>query len=96
MPIGVPFDILEYSILLSMVANVSGLKPGRLTHIITNAHIYENQINEVHEQLRRLPIENTAKLKINPNVKNFYDYKLEDIEIVDYKSHDAIKYQVSE
>ena len=96
MPVGVPFDILEYSILLSMVANVTGLKPGRLTHIITNAHIYANQISGVLDQLSRLPMENTAKLKINPNVKNFYDYKLEDIEIVDYKSHDAIKYQVSE
>lgn len=94
MAIGVPFDILEYSILLSMIAEVSGMKPGKLTHVITNSHIYYDHIEGVRQQIERLPLENKAILKLNSNITNFYDFTCDDIKIENYKSYDAIKYDV--
>lgn len=94
MAIGVPFDILEYSILLSMIAQISGMMPGKLTHVITNAHIYYDHIEGVRKQIERLPLENKASLKLNSNITNFYDFTCNDIKIENYKSYDAIKYDI--
>ena len=52
-PIGCPTDVIEYSLLVHMLAHVSGLKPGKLTHCVTNWHVYENQMEVAKEHLKR-------------------------------------------
>lgn len=92
--LGVPFNIASYSILLSMVAQVCGLKPRRFIHTIGDGHIYLNHVEQVKKQLIREPFA-LPKLELNPNVRNIFDFKYEDIKIVDYKCHTAIKGDVA-
>lgn len=95
-PLGIPFNMSQYAVLVYLIAQVTGLKPGLFTHIINNAHIYENQVDGMKEQIAR---ENEAfeapTLWINPEIKNFYDFTIEDIKLVDYKHHPSIKMEVS-
>lgn len=95
-PLGHPFNVVQYSVLIHMLAQVTDLKPGMLTVCISNAHIYENQIEGMREQLSRrdkaLP---APKLWINPDIKDFYDFKPEDIELIDYKHLGTIKMPVA-
>jgi len=83
---GHPFNVVQYAVLIHLLAQVTGLKPGLLTVCISNAHIYENQVEGMKEQLARkdkaLP---APKLWINPEIKDFYDFKPEDIELIDYQ-----------
>ena len=67
-----------------MFAQVSGLKAGELVHVIADAHIYDRHIDIVKEVINK-PQHKAPKLKMNPNVKNFYDFKLEDFELEDYE-----------
>ncbi|MCE8966465.1 thymidylate synthase [Bacteroides fragilis] len=92
--LGVPFNIASYSILLSMVAQVCGLKPRRFIHTIGDGHIYLNHVEQVKEQLSRKPFAR-PKLELNPNVRNIFDFKYEDIKIVDYMCYPAIKGEVA-
>lgn len=92
--LGVPFNIASYSILLSMAAQVCGLKPRRFIHTIGDGHIYLNHVEQVKEQLSREPFA-LPKLELNPNVRNIFDFKYEDIKIVDYNCHPAIKGDVA-
>ena len=78
------WNVLQYAILLMMFAQVSGLKAGELVHVIADAHIYDRHIDIVKEVIAK-PQHKAPKLKINPNVKNFYDFKLEDFELIDYE-----------
>ena len=78
------WNVLQYAILLMMFAQVSGLKAGELVHVIADAHIYDRHIDIVKEVIAK-PQHKAPKLKINPNVKNFYDFKLEDFELEDYE-----------
>lgn len=78
------WNVLQYSLLLMMFAQVSGLKPGILLHVISDAHIYDRHIDIVKEVIAK-PEHPAPKLIINPNVKNFYDFKVEDFELVDYE-----------
>jgi thymidylate synthase len=95
-PLGVPFNTSQYAALLCMVAQASGLLPGFLTHVINNAHIYENQIDGIKKQLERKGADYPApKLYLNPDVKDFYDFTADDIRLVDYRYHDKIKMEVS-
>lgn len=78
------WNVLQYSLLLMMFAQVSGLKAGELIHVIADAHIYDRHIDIVKEIIKK-PQHKAPKLIINPNVKNFYDFKLEDFQLVDYE-----------
>ena len=88
--LGVPFNIASYSLLLLMVAQVTGYEPHEFIWTGGDTHIYSNHFKQVEELLRRecrkLPI-----IKLNSNVKNLFDFKTEDIELVGYNPHDAIK-----
>ena len=78
------YGVLQYSLLLMMFAQVSGLKAGTLVHVIADAHIYDRHIDLVKEVIAK-PQHKAPTLKINPNVKNFYDFKIEDFELIDYE-----------
>ena len=78
------WNVLQYSLLLMMFAQVSNLKPGKLIHVIADAHIYDRHVDLVKEVINK-PQHKAPKLKINPNIKNFYDFKVEDFELIDYE-----------
>ena len=67
-----------------MLAQVSGLVAGELVHVIADAHLYDRHIPVVKEMLKN-PQYPAPKIKINPNVKNFYDFTVDDFELVDYQ-----------
>jgi thymidylate synthase len=88
--LGVPFNIASYALLLMMVAQVTGLKPGEFVHTLGDTHIYSNHLEQVKLQLTREP-RPLPKMKINPDVKSIFDFKFEDFELVDYDPHPHIK-----
>ena len=92
--LGVPFNIASYALLLQMVAQVTGLGVGEFVHSMGDAHLYSNHMEQVTLQLSREPMP-LPQLKLNPEVKSIFDFKFEDIEIVGYESHAAIKGQVA-
>jgi len=95
-PLGVPFNTTQYAVLVHMLAQVTGYKPGLFTHVINNAHVYENQIEGLKNQLsRRDKAFSPPKLWLNPEIKDFYDFTIEDIKLIDYNCHDSIKMDVS-
>lgn len=91
-PVGVPFNIASYSLLLSMLAKEVGLTPRRFIHSMGDCHIYENQIPGVEEQLKRTPY-TPPKLVIED--KPFWDLTLGDVRVENYKSHSFIKFPVA-
>ncbi len=88
--LGVPFNIASYSLLLHMVAQVTGLKPHEFVHSLGDVHIYHDHFDAVKEQLAREPLP-LPTLKLNPLVRNINDFKMEDIELENYQSHPPIK-----
>lgn len=92
--LGVPFNIASYALLLMMVAQVTGLEPGEFVHTLGDTHIYHNHFEQVKEQLSRTPGA-LPKMKINPDVKDIFDFKYEDFELVDYVAQPHIKAQVA-
>jgi thymidylate synthase len=92
--LGVPFNIASYALLLMMVAQVTGLKPGEFVHTFGDVHIYKDHLEQVKLQLTREP-RPLPKMKINPEVKSIFDFKFEDFELVDYDPHPHIKGKVS-
>lgn len=88
--LGVPFNIASYALFTHMIAKVCNLSVGDLIITIGDAHIYTNHINQVKEQLARKPL-NLPSLKLNNNVTSITDFTMNDIELIDYQSHDAIK-----
>jgi thymidylate synthase len=88
--LGVPFNIASYSLLLHMVAQVTGLEPGEFIHILGDTHIYLNHFEQVKEQIAREPYP-LPKIWLNPEIKNIFDFKMEDIKLIDYKYHPTIK-----
>ena len=88
--LGVPFNIASYALLLMMVAQVTGLKPGEFVHTLGDTHIYTNHLEQVKLQLTREP-RPLPKMKINPDVKDIFSFKFEDFELVDYDPHPHIK-----
>lgn len=95
-PLGVPFNTSQYAVLVHLIAQVTGLKPGLFTHFINNAHIYENQLEGMKLQLSRKDQSLDApKLWINPEIKNFYDFTAEDIKLIDYKHLGKIEMEVA-
>lgn len=92
--LGVPFNIASYALLTMMVAQVTGLQPGDFVHTLGDAHIYSNHIDQVKLQLTREPFP-LPVMKINPEVKNIFDFKFEDFELENYLSHPHIKGKVA-
>jgi thymidylate synthase len=92
--LGVPFNIVSYSLLTMMLAQVCDLEVGELIHTFGDLHIYSNHIEQINLQLTRetraLPI-----MKINPNIKNILDFKYTDFELINYDPHPLIKGKVS-
>ena len=88
--LGVPFNIASYSLLLHMVAQVTGLMPGEFVHVLGDAHIYKNHIDAVKEQLAREPLPSPT-LWLNPEVKDVFSFKMDDIKLEGYESHPGIK-----
>ena len=80
------WNVVQYSVLLLMFAQVSGLEAGELVHVIADAHIYDRHIPLVEELLGREPLA-APRLKLNPEIKNFYDFRVEDIQLEDYQWH---------
>lgn len=78
------WNVVQYAVLVHMFAQVSGLEVGELVHVISDAHIYDRHVPIVEEVLKN-PQYDAPKLWINPDVKNFYDFKLEDFKLTDYK-----------
>lgn len=78
------WNVVQYAILVHMFAQVTGLKAGELVHVIADAHVYDRHIPLVEEILKN-PQYDAPKLKINPDVKNFYDFTVDDFVLEDYK-----------
>lgn len=92
--LGVPFNIASYALLLMMVAQVTGLEAGDFVHTLGDAHIYNNHIEQVREQLSREP-RALPKMKLTPDVKSIFDFKYEDFELTDYNPHHHIAGKVA-
>ena len=92
--LGVPFNIASYALLLMMMAQVTGLKPGEFIHTTGDTHLYVNHLEQVKLQLTREP-RSLPKMKINPEVKSIFDFKYEDFELVDYDPHPHIAGKVA-
>lgn len=88
--LGVPFNIASYSLLLAMIAQVTGKQAGEFVHTLADTHIYLNHLDQVEEQLSREPL-SLPKLELNPDVKSIDDFTFDDIKLVDYESHPPIK-----
>lgn len=92
--LGVPFNIASYALLLLMIAQVTGLKPGTFVHTLGDAHIYMNHLEQIQLQLSRTPRKRPT-LKLNPRIMSLYDFKFEDIQLEDYDPYPAIKGKVA-
>lgn len=88
--LGVPFNIASYSILTMMIAQVCNLKPGYFVHTFGDAHIYSNHIEQCKLQLSREP-RNLPRMILNKDIKNIFDFKFEDFELIEYNPHPGIK-----
>jgi|TARA_Y100000310_G_scaffold344724_2_gene459064 thymidylate synthase len=88
--LGVPFNIASYSLLLHMVAQVCNLEAGEFVHTLGDAHIYNNHVEQVKEQLSRKP-NLLPQLKLNPNIKSIGGFNMEDISLEGYEHHPPIK-----
>ncbi len=92
--LGVPFNIASYALLTHMVAQVCNLEPGEFIHTLGDAHIYLNHMEQVRLLLSRTP-KGLPRIKLNPAVKNIFDFKYEDIEITGYDPYPMIKAEVA-
>ncbi len=92
--LGVPFNIASYALLLQMMAQVTGLEAGEFIHTLGDAHIYTNHLEQVKLQLTREP-RPLPQMIINPEVKNIFDFKYEDFQLVNYDPHPHIAGVVS-
>ena len=88
--LGVPFNIASYALLTAMVAQVCDLQPGDFVHTLGDAHLYLNHLEQAQLQLTRAPLP-APRLRLNPQRRRIEDFRFDDIEIVDYQSHPAIK-----
>jgi thymidylate synthase len=92
--LGVPFNIASYALLTMMVAQVCDMEPGEFVHSFGDVHLYKNHFEQAQLQLTRKPFP-LPQMKINPEVKNIFDFKFEDFELVNYQSHPSIKAPVA-
>jgi thymidylate synthase len=92
--LGVPFNIASYALLTMMIAQVVDMEPGEFIHSFGDAHLYKNHFEQAELQLSRTPFP-LPEMKLNPEVKNIFDFKFEDFELKDYQSHPSIKAPVA-
>ncbi len=92
--LGVPFNIASYALLTLMVAQVCGLRPGEFVHALGDTHLYSNHLDQAREQLTREP-RKLPVMKLNPAVRNIFDFKYEDFTLEAYDPHPAIKAPVA-
>jgi len=92
--LGVPFNIASYALLTMMIAQVCDLKLGDFVHTFGDAHLYSNHLEQADLQLSRTPFQ-LPTLKINPDVKDIFDFKYEDFELLNYEAHPHIKADVA-
>ena len=92
--LGVPFNIASYALLTKMIAQVCGLKCGDFVHTLGDAHIYLNHLNQVNEQLSRTP-KKLPVMNINPSIKDIFQFKYEDFELINYDPDPLIKAPVA-
>ena len=92
--LGVPFNIASYALLTMMMAQVCGLKPGDFVHTLGDAHLYSNHLEQAKLQLTR-DFRPLPQLKINHEIKDLFDFKYEDFELVNYDPHPHIKAAVA-
>lgn len=92
--LGVPFNIASYALLTLILAQVTGFEPGEFIHTFGDVHIYENHIEQVKEQLKRVP-KNLPTVKLNPNITNIEDFQPEHVELLDYDPYPVLKAELS-
>jgi thymidylate synthase len=92
--LGVPFNIASYAILMMMVAQVCDLQLGDFVHTLGDAHLYSNHIDQANLQLTR-DFRPLPTMKINPNVKSIFDFKIDDFTLENYDPHPHIKAEVA-
>lgn len=92
--LGVPFNIASYALLLMMIAQVTGLKPGDFVHTFGDVHIYKNHMDQVKEQLSR-EIRPFPNMKINPQITSIFNFTFEDFTLENYNPHPPIKAPVA-
>ena len=92
--LGVPFNIASYALLTMMIAQVCDLDPGEFIHTFGDVHIYNNHTEQVNLQLSRKPLP-LPRMKLNPLVKNIFDFTFEDFTLENYQSYPAIKATVA-
>ena len=102
-PLGLPFNVTQYSVLLNMLAKTNNLKPGTLDWSIKDAHIYVNQIEGIKQQIQRgeeLEDLEAPQLWLNPEVTNFFDYDnskdCKDVKLLNYKHHGKIRFPLAQ
>lgn len=102
-PLGLPFNVTQYAVLLKMLAQVTGLKAGTIDWSIKDAHIYVNQVDGIKEQLERFHTKGDLKapeLWLNPEVKNFYDFDsskdIKDIKLIGYEHMGKIQFPLAQ
>jgi thymidylate synthase len=89
------WNVVQYSVLMHMLAQVSGLKVGEFVHVIADAHLYDRHIPTAKEVIKNPQFE-APVFKINPNIKNFYHFTVDDFELIDYKANDLnVKLEVA-
>ena len=92
--LGMPFNIASYALLTMMVAQVCNMEPGDFVHSFGDVHLYKNHFEQAELQLTRKPFP-LPQMKINSRVKDIFNFKYEDFELVNYQSHPAIKAPVA-
>ena len=92
--LGVPFNIASYALFMMMVAQVCDLGLGEFVHTLGDAHLYSNHLEQAKLQISREPFK-LPTMKINPNVKNIFEFQFSDFELVGYESHPHIKAPVA-
>jgi thymidylate synthase len=92
--LGVPFNIASYALLTLMIAQVCNLQPGEFIHTLGDAHLYTNHFEQAKTQLTRDPFP-LPQMKLNPNVKNIFEFTYNDFELLNYQAHPHIKGDVA-